>query len=125
MTTSTDDNKILSNVNSANQTKTLLSKTDFSSGSAVYANLPEGNQWSGYNFYVELYDSNGTLVGFSDSVSYSAVSGYIAGSVQQAAQMGLVNSYNWTNFTAVPEPTSGVMLLLGAALLGLRRRRLA
>ena len=102
-----------------------LYKSDFANGAAVYANVAGDYRTPSYSFYVELYNDAGTLVGFSEAVSSSALASYFAGSVQQGVQWANVNQWNVTNFTAVPEPTSGVMLLLGAALLGLRRRRLA
>ena len=83
---------------------------------------------SAYSFYVELYDASNTLIGFSSAVKYDNLLDYIASDIDEAAQLRAING-SWgeagLRFTVVPEPTSGVMLLLGAALLGLRRRRIA
>lgn len=77
---------------------------------------------SSYSFYVELYDSAGGSVYKGAAVSYDQLmgSGYIS--------TGGVSLPNFTatsgfNGASVPEPTSGMLLLMGGALLALRRRR--
>ena len=75
-----------------------------------------------YSFYVELYNAAGDSVYKTQAVSYNSLlsSGYIAtGGVLTPA----VLATGGFNGAAVPEPTSGVLLLIGGAMLALRRRR--
>jgi hypothetical protein len=81
--------------------------------------------WSGSfdsnvsTFLVELWSSDGTRTGWQ-SYSASSVASYIwSGDNANALNLNnplVVNS-------VVPEPTSGMLLVLGGALLALRRRR--
>lgn len=77
---------------------------------------------SQYSFYVELYNTAGDSVHKTQTVSYDSLlsSGYIAtGGVLTPT----VLASGGFNGASVPEPTSGVLLLVGGALLALRRRR--
>ncbi len=98
------------------------------------AGVPTGNQSpSGdysagtpeYSFIVELgnIDSsdNWTTVATSASASYSSLGDYI----HQTFDVNPGQMAVWTpsHFTAVPEPTSGLLTLIGFAFLALRRKR--
>lgn len=76
-----------------------------------------GNDQNSY-FYLELWmfndDDTRTLIGASDLVSWSALN-------KLASQDG--GGGTWVPPLSVPEPTSGLLLLVGGALLGLRRKR--
>ena len=71
-------------------------------------------------FIVELLQ-DGNVVYQSDSVSYAALAGYISSSKGMAQP---ADAYGFSSFTAVPEPTSGLLLLLGVAGLALRRKKM-
>ena len=77
-----------------------------------------------YLFYVELVNySTGTSTdgykwGYGDLVS----SGYVASDFRDAPT-AYANATAHANFANVPEPSSGLLLLMGGAMLALRRRR--
>lgn len=81
---------------------------------------------NGYCFFVEMVnyvDGNWTTVdtgytyGYGDLVS----SGYIATGAIDSSNMSTATAVNMGS--AVPEPSSGLLLLMGGAMLALRRRR--
>ncbi len=76
---------------------------------------------TGYSFYVELYSSAGESVYKTKAVTYDSLlsSGYISTTGVLAPSV-LASAFNGAS---VPEPTSGVLLLVGGAMLALRRRR--
>jgi len=77
------------------------------------------NAWT---FFVELLDG-GSILAYSDGLSYAAASSYM----NSGSQFDIASANTWTtsSFTAtpIPEPTSGMMVLLGMVVLALRRRR--
>jgi hypothetical protein len=94
---------------------------------SVAARLP--NSAASYSFYMELYDSANNLVATSvdNRASYDTLSDYIRAS-ENASNWGAINKWNGggsSAFRVVPEPTSGLMLLMGAAMLSLRRKKRA
>ena len=78
-----------------------------------------------YSFMIELGNWNNgqwTAIADSEAASY----GDIAQNMSQwsgSFEPSPASAWAPTQFTVVPEPSSGVMLALGAALLSLRRRR--
>ena len=78
---------------------------------------------SAYSFYIELYNGYRT-----DASSYDTLvsNGYIAksGSIQSPVSFagGSFGQASGTTYN-VPEPTSGLLFLVGGMLLGLKRRR--
>ena len=109
---------------------------EFGDGSGYWgAGVPTGNQSPAgdfsagtpeYSFIVELgnIDSsdNWTTVATSASAAYSSLSDYIHETFD--INPGQIAVWSPTTFTApVPEPSSGLLMAVGLALLALRRKR--
>ena len=84
-------------------------------GLEAYAGIGE---LAGYSFFVELWNDSSAVLK-SEVKSYSDLSGYISSMKGMSTP---ANAYGFSSFTAVPEPTSGLLLLLGVAGLALRRK---
>lgn len=84
-----------------------------------------GTDGSAYSFFVELYNASGDVVWTQYASTYQQLldSGYIALGSNVLAPTEMASG--GMNGAAVPEPTSGVLLLIGGAMLALRRRRRA
>ena len=83
---------------------------------ALYAHLASGTSYS--TFVIELW--NDSFVAQSETLSYSdAVANYY---IATGNSLHLPTAWAATTF-AIPEPNSAMLLLLGCAALGLRRRR--
>ena len=87
-----------------------------SNGEGLYAAL--GSNPLGSDFVIELYNYENTFVGQS-VVSYNANSIYTANSLNVPGSLTLVAPTSY----AIPEPSSGLLMLVGCAMLGLRRRK--
>ena len=76
------------------------------------------------SFFLELWNDNGeTWVGQSSLGTVAALQAYISDMKFNIAGSGASTStLPVSSFTAVPEPTSGLLLLLGVAGLALRRK---
>ena len=83
-----------------------------------------GADLSALSFFVELYDSAGNWVGetspvqaYSTLVSNGTISGF------DASFKGVNAALGSSGVQTVPEPTSGLLMLVGLGALALRRRR--
>lgn len=79
----------------------------------------------GANFYVELLNESLGFIAKSETVGYADLLNGLYLDVNQAGMGAPVNAtgvYAFGGYTAIPEPTSGVLLLVGAAVVALKRR---
>lgn len=85
--------------------------------------LAESKSWSDYAFAVEIYNSTGTLIGLSETFAYGDILAnlYEYGGLQYIGEDGVTPK--GISVGMIPEPTSGILLLLGLAGLALRRKR--
>ena len=88
-----------------------------SDGQALYARLASDKTYS--SFVVELLNGN-DFVAQSDTLSYSQA---LAQFITTNNSMALPTMWTASSF-AVPEPNSAMLMLVGMAALGLRRRKL-
>lgn len=102
--------------------------TVYPSGSFSYvANLGEVENGAHYSYYVELWNGN-SKVGLSTVTTTTEIKNrpYVysdTGDITiSLANIASVTPWHAGSYGPVPEPTSGLMLLLGAAMLGLRRK---
>ena len=83
----------------------------------------DGEQSASYDFYIELFkvDANASSLGNKvgwETVSLDSLQGYVSNSWNSFSTTSVVTASSIT-----PEPTSGLLLLMGGALLALRRKR--
>ena len=101
---------------------------------ADLSNVSGITDWTGYQFVVELYGEGGQVLAnsgwktFSNLSDAHAIIEEAAGFSNNWQTMQALGSYSggWSAGAApVPEPTSGLLVLIGAALVGLRRKKVA
>ena len=74
----------------------------------------------GYSYYVELMNADGEATHKSGLFGYTEIASHI---YQAPNPTPAAFNMGEKGFTAVPEPTSGLLLLLGVAGLALKRKR--
>lgn len=82
-----------------------------------YSLIPDGIGWK--NFYVELYNWEGGIIGVSQQAVYSdLLSQFVYSDMSVSATR---TPYQFA--ASIPEPSGGVLLLLGFGAMALRRRK--
>lgn len=81
-----------------------------------------------YSFSIELgawVDDTFNVLGFSETWSYADIGNYVSNYETMFAPGGMPTAVLAPVSYAAPEPTSGLLVLVGAALMALRRRRIS
>lgn len=102
-----------------------------SAANGYFAVLPSSDA-STYSYFIELGNYNGstyTALAQSDAITYSELSqSHVITTAQLDDILGhmssaMVQAWVGVNYQAVPEPTGGLMVLVGLSVLALRRRK--
>lgn len=108
-----------------------VATVDKSAPQQIVINLDQLSNASGYSYYIEYYNWNGASfdqVGTSGKQTYSelASNGAIYTGSAMEAITDIAGLKMWTGSSyvaATPEPTGGLLVMLGMALIGLKRKR--
>jgi len=102
---------------------------DLSSIMSLDGSSSYGGSLSALSFFVELYDAQGTLKGSTTPVLFNDLGSAVSSGGINAqfsgvnSALGGPNSPGGGGSYSVPEPTSGLLMLIGLGALALRRRR--
>ena len=86
----------------------------------IFSVLAGVTDYSNSSFVFELINGS-DVIGQSGPVAYGSLGAYIS-NMKFGHEGSLKGAYSVNAFTAVPEPTSGLLLLIGVAGLALRRK---
>lgn len=73
------------------------------------------------SFFIEIFNNDG-IAFESETMSYTDL--VAAGAIGTMSPFSPVSTYGFSTFRTVPEPTSGLLLLIGVAGLALRRQKM-
>ena len=76
---------------------------------------------SGHRYQIELYDSDDNMIAYCSPIEYAMLTDYMKSNIFDQPPSTSWSPTSW--ISSVPEPTSGVLLVIGAGLLALKRRR--
>ncbi len=88
-----------------------------------------GSDLSSYSFYIELYNGDGEAIKRSTQMTAQELKNlnYIMSSIDFDSNFSNLNTFGSADspiaWNPVPEPTSALLLLMGAACLAMKRRR--
>lgn len=88
---------------------------------AGYSKYNVGSVGENQTFLIELLNSSGTAVLWSEGMTYSQLSEFIG--TGDLVDVPAANIWHGSNYSNVPEPTGGLLALVGIGLLALRRRK--
>lgn len=133
-TTLTQDNitaaRIVQVSANGEEIKGALQKADFG-GKSQYFELPADAATGGsYSYYIEIISNASGLpsqVALSETKTYTEIvtenpNVVFTGNEMDIPQISL-NAWTGGAYTAAPEPTTGLLVLIGVGLLGLKRKR--
>lgn len=91
-------------------------------GDGIYSSIASYSGDS-YTYFIELIEGSKVVAYSTTGLAYKDVSSYLSSLTQ--FDPGASSLWTASSFATapIPEPTSGIMLLLGVAVLALRRRR--
>jgi hypothetical protein len=92
----------------------------------LYADI-SGYSGDGYSYYIELSNysqggNNSYVASTVTPVSYTELTGSMTTSLPTAGSLANISVWHGGSYTAAPEPTSAILMLFGAAMLGLKRK---
>lgn len=87
------------------------------------ATLSGDSYGDGVYYYVELYNYDNSVVATSEATTYASLVESGAISKTLTALSSVNYAWNGTATVATPEPTSGLLMLMGFAMLGLKRKK--
>lgn len=90
------------------------------STSLLAAGVANAESWT---FFVELYNGQSWVGQSSADQFFSYAAAVAADAIYQEPLPGGAGKLTFTQFTNTPEPTSGLLLLLGTCCLALKRKR--
>lgn len=100
----------------------------YTAGSSVSEISPAGEAWSVIDannyYYIALFNESGDLVAYSQTFNSAQVAANTFRTTDFVTLTNFSGAFAGSGY-AVPEPTSGLLILLGMAGLALRRRKIA
>lgn len=102
-------------------TLTGVNSGDGSMDTTFWANVTAAG--AGWTYFLEVYNSDNGWNGMSSGLTYESASSYIATTSGDIHIPGAAFDFGMLQYSAVPEPNSAMLLLLGLSALALRRKQ--